>query len=52
VFVIIVLDEFLPAEHEISITVICTVGLSLLLHGITANPIASWIGANQSENRH
>lgn len=52
VFVIIVLDEFLPAEHEISITVICTVGLSLLLHGITANPIASWIGANRSENRH
>jgi NhaP-type Na+/H+ or K+/H+ antiporter len=52
VFVIIVLDEFLPAEHEIAMTVICTVGLSLLLHGITANPIASWIGANRSENRH
>lgn len=49
VFVIMVLDEFLPAEHEIAMTVVCTVGLSLLLHGITANPIAARLGRSRKD---
>jgi NhaP-type Na+/H+ or K+/H+ antiporter len=47
VFVIIVLEENLPAGHQIAITVICTVGLSLLLHGITANPLATRLSGKQ-----
>jgi NhaP-type Na+/H+ or K+/H+ antiporter len=47
VFVIIVLGEKLPAGREIAVTVVCTVGLSLLLHGVSANPIASWLGKHQ-----
>ena len=47
VFVIIVMDAFLPAGHPIAMTVVCTVGLSLLLHGITANPLAKWIARRQ-----
>ena len=48
VFVIIVMDAFLPAGHPIAMTVVCTVGLSLLLHGITANPIATRFANGQS----
>jgi NhaP-type Na+/H+ or K+/H+ antiporter len=47
VFVIIVLEENLPAGHQIAMTVICTVGLSLLLHGITANPLAARFSGQQ-----
>ena len=47
VFVIIAMDAVLPAEHPIAMTVVCTVGFSLLLHGISANPIATWIAQRQ-----
>jgi len=45
VFLIIVLDSDLPGAETISITVLCTVTLSILLHGLTANPLSSWFVA-------
>ncbi|MEH6593682.1 MAG: cation:proton antiporter [Halioglobus sp.] len=51
VFVIIVLEESIPAGNQIAVTVVCTVGLSLFLHGITANPYAAWLGDHQTDKR-
>ena len=45
VFVIIVLNQNLPGGGTIAVTVVCTVTLSILLHGITANPLSSWFAA-------
>jgi NhaP-type Na+/H+ or K+/H+ antiporter len=47
VFAIIVLNENLPGGRYISIVVACTVGLSLLAHGISANPMARWIARKE-----
>ncbi|KJY84401.1 sodium:proton antiporter [Vibrio galatheae] len=44
VFTIIVLDADLPGGKFIALTVTCTVILSLVLHGITAKPLAERIG--------
>lgn len=44
VFTIIVLDADLPGGQFIALTVTCTVILSLVLHGITARPLAERIG--------
>jgi len=41
VFAIIVLNTSLPGAEQMAIVVICTVLLSAVLHGITANPFAS-----------
>lgn len=43
VFAIIVMNADLPASEFISMVVVCTVGLSLVLHGVTANPLANWL---------
>lgn len=43
VFAIIVLQEDIPGGNLIALTVACTVFLSLILHGMTANPFAKWI---------
>ena len=40
VFAVIVLDEGLPGARLIALVVACTVILSLVLHGTTANPLA------------
>lgn len=45
VFAVIVIDEHLPGESIISITVACTVILSILGHGISANPFVSALSA-------
>ena len=45
VFVIIVLGNDLPGGGTIAVTVVCTVTLSILLHGLTANPLANWFAA-------
>lgn len=42
VFVIIVLNEDLPGSGTMAVTVVCTVALSILLHGLTANPFSAW----------
>lgn len=43
VFAIIVLDNELPGARFMALVVICTVFLSLVLHGVTAKPFANWI---------
>jgi NhaP-type Na+/H+ or K+/H+ antiporter len=45
VFAIIVLNTTLPGAHHMAIVVACTVILSALLHGLTANPLASALAA-------
>jgi NhaP-type Na+/H+ or K+/H+ antiporter len=45
VFIIIVLGEKLPNADTLSTTVVCTVVLSILAHGLTANPLAKRYGA-------
>jgi NhaP-type Na+/H+ or K+/H+ antiporter len=48
VFLIIVLDEDLPGSGTLAATVVCTVSLSVLLHGVTAIPLSSWFGAHEA----
>jgi NhaP-type Na+/H+ or K+/H+ antiporter len=45
VFAVIVLNENLPGGETISMTVVCTVVLSVLGHGISANPLVTALGA-------
>lgn len=44
VFAVIVLERDLPGSRFIAMTVVCTVVLSLLAHGMSAQPLAGWIG--------
>ncbi|MCL1143595.1 cation:proton antiporter [Shewanella gaetbuli] len=43
VFVIIMLDKDLPGGEFIAMTVMCTVFISLIAHGMSAQPLAKWI---------
>ena len=43
VFVIIMLDKGLPGGDFMAMTVICTVFISLIVHGMSAQPLAKWI---------
>jgi NhaP-type Na+/H+ or K+/H+ antiporter len=45
VFIIIVIGEKLPGQHTLALTVVCTVVLSILAHGLTAIPLAARYGA-------
>ena len=45
VFAVIVLKEHLPGGDTISMTVVCTVLLSVILHGISANPFVAALAA-------
>jgi NhaP-type Na+/H+ or K+/H+ antiporter len=45
VFAIIVLDEQLPGNDVLMTTITCTILLSVIAHGITANPLVKRIGA-------
>jgi NhaP-type Na+/H+ or K+/H+ antiporter len=45
VFAIIVLGKDLPGGSTLAITVVCTVFLSIVLHGLTANPLANALAA-------
>jgi len=44
VFAIIVINAEVPGAEYLATVVICTVVLSLVAHGVTANPLAKWIG--------
>lgn len=44
VFTIIVLNEDLPGGLTMAVVVVCTVFMSIIAHGITANPFAKAIG--------
>ena len=45
VFAVIVFNEQLPGGETITITVVCTVILSILLHGISAKPLVAALAA-------
>ena len=45
VFAIIVLNSGVPAAGTLVMTVVCTVTMSIFAHGLTANPLASALGA-------
>ena len=47
VFIIIVADEKLPGSPQLIGTVVVTVVLSVLAHGLSANPLAARFGATQ-----
>ncbi|MBW2520541.1 MAG: cation:proton antiporter [Deltaproteobacteria bacterium] len=47
VFAVIVLNKNLPGGETISMTVVCTIVLSILGHGITANPLVAALGARR-----
>jgi len=42
---VIVLNENLPGGHTISMTVVCTIILSVIGHGISANPLVAALAA-------
>ncbi|MGA9479035.1 MAG: cation:proton antiporter, partial [Desulfobacterales bacterium] len=45
VFAVIVLNHHLPDGRELALTAACTVILSILAHGFSANPLAASMGA-------
>ena len=45
VFVVIMLERDLPGGEFMAMTVICTVFISLILHGMTAKPLSKWISS-------
>lgn len=48
VFAIIVLQENVAGGKLIALVVACTVFLSLILHGVSANPLAGWIARKEA----
>jgi NhaP-type Na+/H+ or K+/H+ antiporter len=51
VFGVIVLNANLPNSGPIAVTVVCTIMLSILAHGITANPWAKAYGESQRQSK-
>ncbi len=45
VFAVIVLNEHLPGGHTISMTVVCTIILSVVGHGLSATPLVAALAA-------
>jgi len=45
VFAVIVLSEQLPGGGIIAMTAVCTIVLSILAHGLSANPLVAALGA-------
>ena len=45
VFAVIVLNEHLPGGKTIAMTVVCTIVLSILAHGLSAHPLVAALGA-------
>ncbi len=48
VFAIIVINAEVPGGEFLALVVICTVFMSLVAHGISANPLAKWIGRKEN----
>jgi NhaP-type Na+/H+ or K+/H+ antiporter len=44
VFAVIVLNEHLPGGDTITSTVVCTIVLSIIAHGLSANPLVAALG--------
>ena len=49
VFAVIVLEASLPDSHNLAVMVACTVILSILVHGVTANPWARAYGRRSQQ---
>ncbi len=49
VFIVIVLNENLPGGETLMMTVVWTVILTIIAHGLTANPLAALYGARQKK---
>jgi NhaP-type Na+/H+ or K+/H+ antiporter len=45
VFAVIVLNEQLPGGKTIGLTAACTIMLSILAHGLSANPLVAKLAA-------
>jgi NhaP-type Na+/H+ or K+/H+ antiporter len=45
VFAVIVMDKHLPGGGTIVITVVCTIVLSIVAHGLSANPLVAALSA-------
>ena len=45
VFAVIVFNDKLPGGDTITMTVVCTILLSVILHGLSANPLVAALGA-------
>jgi len=50
VFAIIVINAEVPGGELLALVVICTVFMSLVAHGISANPLAKWLGRKENSN--
>jgi len=48
VFAIIVINAGVPEGRFLALVVICTVLMSLVAHGISAHPLAKWIGRKEN----
>ena len=48
VFAIIVINAEVPGGELLALVVICTVFMSLVAHGISANPLAKWLGKKEN----
>ena len=48
VFAIIVINAEVPGGEFLALVVICTVFLSLVAHGMTAKPLANWLGRKEN----
>jgi NhaP-type Na+/H+ or K+/H+ antiporter len=51
VFGILVLDANLPGGGTLAVTVVCTIVMSILLHGLTANPLVARFGGTRTASR-
>ena len=51
VFAVIVLNDKLPHGDTISMTAVCTILLSVILHGISANPFIALLAARSKRER-
>jgi NhaP-type Na+/H+ or K+/H+ antiporter len=49
VFAVIVMDANLPGSRFISAVVVTTVILSLVAHGVSAKPLAAWMGRKEAK---
>ncbi len=47
VFAIIVMEAELPGSRFLALVVVVTVFASLVAHGVTANPLAAWLGRKE-----
>ncbi len=45
VFTIIIIDEKVPGNDIMAVTVVCTITLSIILHGVSAGPLATLLAA-------